>query len=117
MSLKIDLRPQETLYVGNSTILVASDERSTLIIDGTLPVLRERDYVHADQATTPLLLLIRAVQIHYLSPGATSLADIYRVYFGYEYEHPSALKEAMRCVAEGDTYKALRLLRAARATP
>lgn len=111
MPLKIDLRAQETLYIGNSTLVVASDERSTVIIDGTLPIMRERDYISAVQVTTPLGALMRAVQTHYLSPSATSLSDIYKVYFSGPDEQPSAVKEAMRCAAEGDLYKALRLLR------
>lgn len=111
MPLKIDLRAQETLYVGNSTLIVASDERSTVLIDGTLPVMRERDYIRAVQVTTPLGALMRAVQTHYLSPSATSLSAIYKVYFCQSDEQPSPVKEAMRCVAEDDLYKALRLLR------
>jgi flagellar protein FlbT len=113
MPLKIDLRAQEKLFVGNSTIFVASDERSTLIIDGTLPIIRERDLIRPEDAKTPLLLLTRAVQIHYLSPGATTLADIYKIYFAQQSVQMDPIKEAMRHVAEGDTYKALRLMRQA----
>lgn len=111
MALKIDLRAQEPLYVGNSIITVASDERSTIIIDGTIPVIRERDYVREEDAGTPLLALIRAVQLHYLSPSATTLPAIFSLCFSGGLEHTPTTLEAMKCVADGETYKALRLLR------
>jgi flagellar biosynthesis regulator FlbT len=111
MSLKIDLRSGEKVYVGNSILTVASDERSTIIIDGTLPVIRENDFVPAEQATTPLLALTHAVQMHYLAPEQYSLSSIFQIYLSASWSNSDAVAGAMKLVSQGELYRAIRALK------
>ncbi|GAB5428867.1 MAG: hypothetical protein Devi2KO_23260 [Devosia indica] len=111
MSLKIDLRSGEKVYVGNSILTVASDERSTIIIDGTLPVIRENDFIHQEQATTPLLSLTHAVQMHYLVLEQYSVSSIFHVYLSTTWENSASISNAMKLVSQGELYKAIRVLK------
>jgi flagellar protein FlbT len=112
MALKIDLRAGEKLHIGDSTLLVASNERTTVIIDGSLPVVRERDFLPEERATTWISKLYLAVQTQYLRPSGASLAEIYKIYFQGSAMPSATVIQAMRDVANGDLYKALRAIRA-----
>jgi flagellar biosynthesis regulator FlbT len=99
------------VYVGNSVLTVASDERSTIIIDGTLPVIRENDYVSSEQATTPLLALMRSVQMHYLAPEQYSVSNIFQLYLTGTWTNSPAITSAMKLVSQGELYRAIRALK------
>ena len=52
MPLKIELKPNERLIVGNA--LITNDrERTRLYIDGNVPILREKYILTEEQADTP----------------------------------------------------------------
>lgn len=111
MSLKLDLRAGEKIYIGNSILTVASDERTTIIIDGSLPVIREGDFIKDDGVSTPLIRLANSVQLHYLSPHEYSLATIFEIYLNNQWDTPG-VADAMKFVVQGHLYKAVRALRA-----
>ena len=52
MPLKIELKPNERLIVGNA--LITNDrERTRLYINGNVPILREKYILTEEQADTP----------------------------------------------------------------
>jgi flagellar protein FlbT len=65
MALKVELKPGEKLLVGNC-IITNSDQRTRLFIDGNSPILREKDILTSDTATTPAKRIYLAVQLMYI---------------------------------------------------
>lgn len=110
MSLKIDLRAGEKIYIGNSILTVVSDERTTIILDGKLPVIREGDFIQLDEVSTPLLRLAHSVQLHYLSPHEYSISRIFEIYLANNWT-ADGISEAMKLVSQGQLYKAVKTLR------
>lgn len=65
MALKVELKPGEKLLVGNC-IITNSDQRTRLFIDGNAPILREKDILTSETATTPAKRMYLAVQLMYI---------------------------------------------------
>jgi len=72
MALVIDLKPHEKILVGNTTI-TNDKQRTKLRIDGTAPILREKDTMTVEGATTPSKKLYFNIQTMYLSPSDQAL--------------------------------------------
>jgi flagellar protein FlbT len=70
MPLRVELKPFERVMIGEG-VIVNSDTRSSFLVEGDVPVLRERDTVTEDSATTPVRRLYYLVQVMYLKsdPG------------------------------------------------
>lgn len=67
MALIIDLKPSERLIIGNA--LITNDEaRTRLHIQGSAPILREKDIMLEDEANTPCKKVYFTVQLMYISP-------------------------------------------------
>ena len=66
MALKVELKPGERIIVGECTITNA-DQRTRLLIDGAMPILREKDVLTAPSADTPAKRVYFAVQLMYLA--------------------------------------------------
>jgi len=68
MALKVELKPNERIIIGNC-VITNVDQRARLLIDGEkIPILREKDILTPDTADTPAKLIYLAVQLMYLSP-------------------------------------------------
>lgn len=66
MPLKIELKPNERLIVGNA--LITNDrERTRLYIDGNVPILREKYILTEEQANTPCKKVYYVLQKMYLA--------------------------------------------------
>ncbi|MBX9617943.1 MAG: flagellar biosynthesis repressor FlbT [Hyphomicrobiales bacterium] len=65
MSLKVELKPGEKIIIGES-VLTNGVGRTTILIDGTAPILRERDALAPDLANTPASRIYLCVQMMYL---------------------------------------------------
>src|ERR1700676_38222 len=65
MPLKIELKPFERIIIGE-TVIINSGTRTSFLIDGEAPILREKDTVTAETANTPVKRLYYCVQIMYL---------------------------------------------------
>ena len=65
MSLKVKLKPGEKIIIGES-VLTNGVGRTTILIDGTAPILRERDVLAPDLANTPASRIYLCVQMMYL---------------------------------------------------
>ena len=66
MALKVELKPGERIFIGEC-VITNDDQRTRLRIDGTAPVLREKDIMTAERADTPAKRIYLAVQLMYTS--------------------------------------------------
>ena len=76
MSLKVELKPHERLIIGNC-VVTNSDQRTRLFIDGTAPILREKDILTAETANSPARRIYFAVQLMYLDNDISKLRGEY----------------------------------------
>jgi flagellar protein FlbT len=83
MALVIDLKPNEKLLVGSTTI-TNDNQRTRLHIDGDAPVLREKDTMTMEDAVTPSKKLYFTIQSMYLAPADRALdhLDSYFSHYG-----------------------------------
>jgi len=65
MPLRVELKPFERIVIGE-TVIINSGTRTSFLIDGEAPILREKDTVTAETATTPVKRLYYCVQMMYL---------------------------------------------------
>ena len=65
MPLRVELKPFERIVIGE-TVLVNSGTRTSFLIDGDAPILRERDTITPETANTPAKRLYLCVQTMYL---------------------------------------------------
>ena len=114
MPLRVELKPFERIVIGE-TVLVNSGTRTSFLIDGDAPILRERDTINAETANTPAKRLYLCVQTMYLK------SDIprYRIaYQGFLRELRLAnpgdrltIEQPVVRPGVGDLYKALKEVR------
>jgi len=76
MSLKVELKPHERLIIG-SCVVTNSDQRTRLFIDGSAPILREKDILTAETANSPARRIYFAVQLMYLDNDISKLRGEY----------------------------------------
>lgn len=112
MSLQIEVATGEKLYVGNAVIQNVGF-KTKLLINGNLPILRERDYLSADQATTPCRRLYELLQRIYLSDGdvCNLESEFIKMASDIKDRAPSTtilLAEVSSLFLLGEHYKALR---------
>jgi flagellar biosynthesis repressor protein FlbT len=65
MPLRVELKPFERIIIGE-TVIINSNTRTSFLIDGEAPILREKDTVTAETANTPVKRLYFCVQMMYL---------------------------------------------------
>ena len=65
MPLRVELKPFERIIIGES-VIINSGTRTSFLIDGDTPILREKDIVTAESADTPAKRLYHCVQTMYL---------------------------------------------------
>jgi flagellar protein FlbT len=114
MPLRVELKPFERIVIGE-TVIINSGTRTSFLIDGEAPILRERDTVTAETANTPVKRLYFCVQLMYLKNDVPR----YRTaYLGFVKELREALpgsRDAIDAVnnhvSGGALYKALKDLR------
>jgi flagellar protein FlbT len=93
MPLRVELKPFERIVVGES-VIINSGSRTSFLIDGEAPILRERDTVTAETANTPAKRLYFCIQMMYLKNDIVR----YRAsYLGFL----ASLREAMPGSREG----------------
>jgi len=76
MALKVELKPGERIIVGES-VITNHDQRTRLLIEGAAPILREKDIMTPDRATSPAKRIYLAVQVMYTSRDPRAHHDIY----------------------------------------
>jgi flagellar protein FlbT len=111
MALKVELKPGEKIIVGEST-LTNCGQRTRILVEGSMPILREKDILTAATADTPAKRIYLAVQLMYTSRDPRTHHE---TYFALVREivqaAPStwAFVEAINNqILTGDVYKALK---------
>jgi flagellar protein FlbT len=114
MALKVELRPGERILIGDS-VVTNGNQRTRFLIEGTSPVLREKDIITPAQATTPAKRIYLAVLLMYT---AHDPAAHHETYFTLVRDFLQAAPSAARQIEfinnqilTGDMYKALKSAR------
>ena len=114
MSLKVELKPNERIIIGKSVIR-NGESRTKLFIEGQAPILREKDILTSQTATTPAKRIYLATQLMYLDG---EIAGHHDLYFQLVRDFLAAAPSSLPIIAEinsrifsGDLYKALRAAR------
>ena len=114
MALKGELKPGERILIGEA-VITNGDQRTRFLVDGSTPILREKDIMTADRADTPAKRIYLAVQLMYISRDPTRHHD---VYFTLMRDLVQAAPSAWKYIANinnqiltGDLYKALKQAR------
>ena len=76
MALRIELKPGERILIGES-VLVNGDQRTTFLVEGQAPILREKDILTPELADTPAKRIYLAVQLMYTSRDPRAHHEIY----------------------------------------
>ncbi len=76
MALKVELKPGERIILGECVITNA-DQRTRLVIEGQMPILREKDILTPELADTPAKRIYLAVQLMYTSRDPRSHHEVY----------------------------------------
>lgn len=112
MSLKVELKPGERLVIGKC-LITNSDQRTRLFIDGTAPILREKDILTPETADTPAKRVYLAVQLMYLEDDIETFRQSYFELVGDLVQAaPSMtalLDQISNGILTGSVYKALRV--------
>ena len=76
MALKVELKPGERIVIGEC-VVTNDDQRTRLLIEGTAPVLREKDIMTPKRADTPAKRIYLAVQLMYTSRDPRIHHEVY----------------------------------------
>jgi flagellar protein FlbT len=114
MPLRVELKPFERIVIGQS-VITNSDTRTTFLIDGDAPILREKDILTAETANTPVKRVYLCVQMMYLQNDIPAYQDLYLGFIKELLEAVPSFREtietASNLILSGNLYKALRELR------
>jgi flagellar protein FlbT len=114
MPLRVELKPFERIIIGES-VIINSGTRTTFLIDGEAPILREKDTVTAETANTPVKRLYLCVQTMYLK---NDIPRYRAAYLGFLKDLREAIPESRDAIdainnhiSGGALYKALKEIR------
>jgi flagellar biosynthesis repressor protein FlbT len=114
MPLRVELKPFERIIIGES-VIINSGTRTSFLVDGETPILREKDTVTEESADTPAKRLYHCVQTMYLK---NDVARYKPSYLGLIMELQESCPGAGELVAAvnhhvstGALYKALKEIR------
>ena len=111
MPLKIELKPHESIIIGDALITNDSD-RIRFYIDGNVPILREKFILREKDANTPARRVYFIVQQMYLSKGSKELQKLFIEYIRDLQEAAPSLRSFVTPVAEAmivsDYYAAIK---------
>ncbi len=79
MPLKIELKPHESIIIGES-LITNDNDRIRFYIEGNVPILREKFILREEDANTPSRRVYFVVQQMYLSRGERKLQELYLEY-------------------------------------
>ena len=95
MALKLTLKPGERFII-NGAVVENGDRRSTLTIQNQASVLRERDIMQPDEATTPMRRIYFAIMMLYLDEEGSAQ---------YRQEFAIRLSEFMEAISNADALR------------
>ena len=114
MPLRVELKPGERIIIGQS-VITNSDTRTAFLIDGDAPIMRQKDILTAETATTPVKRVYLCVQMMYLENDIPAYQELYLGFIKELIEAvPSfrdTIEEVSKLILSGALYKALKELR------
>jgi flagellar protein FlbT len=114
MPLRVELKPFERIIIGE-TVIINSGVRTSFLIDGEAPILRDKDTVTAETANTPVRRLYHCVQTMYLKNDIPKYRASYLGFVGDLGEDIPGSRDRIDTVnghiADGALYKALKEIR------
>jgi flagellar protein FlbT len=114
MPLRVELKPFERIVIGE-TVIINSGTRTSFLIDGEAPILREKDTVTAETANTPVKRLYFCVQMMYLKNDIPRYRSAYLDFVRDLRQSIPGSREEIDAVnthvSAGALYKALKELR------
>lgn len=76
MTLKVELKPGERIILGEC-VVTNDGQRTRLTIEGSAPILRQKDIMTSELADTPAKRLYLAVQLMYTSRNPQQHHELY----------------------------------------
>jgi flagellar biosynthesis repressor protein FlbT len=114
VALKIELKPNERLILGDC-VVTNTDQRTRLLIEGAVPILREKDIMSLRRADTLAKLIYLAVQFIYTAKRSQDHHEFYfRLAGEFLKAAPSAkpyIESINNRILTGEPYKALKQAR------
>jgi flagellar protein FlbT len=114
MSLRVVLKPFERIIIGQS-VITNSETRTTFLIDGEAPILREKDILTAETANTPVKRLYFCIQMMYLENDIPKYQDLYLGFIKDLLEavpsFRSSIETASTLILSGSLYNSLKEVR------
>ena len=114
MSLRIELKPRERILIGEC-VITNSDQRTTFVVDGRMPILREKDIMTVKRADTPAKRIYLAVQLMYTSRDPREHHETYfallRDFLGAAPSAWPLIENINNQILSGDLYNALKTTR------
>jgi flagellar protein FlbT len=114
MALKITLKPNEKMIVSGAVVTNGNNKNTDLIIENNVPVLRQKDILSEEDATSPCRRIYFIIQLMYIDEG--NLTDHQPIYWKLVHELLDAvprLAEPINQINEnilaGNFYRALKL--------
>jgi flagellar biosynthesis repressor protein FlbT len=111
MALKIELKPNERVIIGDCVVTNA-DQRTRLLIEGKVPILREKDVMRLSRADSPAKRIYFAVQLMYTSKRPEEHHEFYaRLVRDITRAAPSTrpyIESINNQILTGELYKALK---------
>ena len=116
MTLKITLKPQEKMIVGGAVLINGNPKNTDLIIENTVPVLRQKDILSEKDATSPCSRIYFVIQLMYVDEA--NLATHHHSYWKLVRELIDAapsltgvIDQISQHILSGRYYQALKLTR------
>lgn len=111
MALKVELKPNERIIIGTAVVR-NGDQRTSLIIEGHAPILREKDIQSPKTADTPAKLIYLAIQLMYIDGRVADTIGTYnKLVSEFQEAVPSSTGILMNIhnhILNGEFYKALK---------
>jgi flagellar protein FlbT len=114
MALKVELKPFERIIIGES-LITNSEARTTFLIEGEAPILREKDILTAETANTPAKRLYLCIQMMYLEKNIPKYQDLFMDFVRDLLQNqPSfrpTIEAASKLILSGSLYHSLKEVR------
>lgn len=115
MALKVELKPHERIVIGGAVVR-NGETRCRFVIEGNVPVMRERDIMTTAEANSPAKRIYFILQLMYLDRDIGPHRDAFMTLIeDFMAAAPSAwphINIITKHVLDGDAYKAIKATRA-----
>ena len=116
MALKITLKPNERIIVGGAVVINGNTKNTDLIIENNVPVLRQKDILNEQDATSHCRQIYFVIQLMYID--SENLAEHQQTYWKLVHALLDAIPRLTGHIDEinehiliGNYYRALKLAR------